>query len=148
MDPKTIGAEMSTQNNRGGQYPMYVIQTDERRWVESSGDWDERERVEDLDHDALCTSCRGLMDMDTELPEDCDDCDWEAFTHFKLEDQFELMPGIFFTEKAAQKHIDENHYHYYNPRVYGVGAWRNPELIAVQQYLITTSGSDLPSHYR
>ena len=146
---KKVGTTTATQDNRGGQYPMYVIETDERRWVEERGDWDERERIEDTDTGLLCESCAWLIDEDNddpqELPDECNECDWGAFHHFKLFDQFELMPGIFFTEQAAQEHINENSYHYNNPRVYGIGAWRNPELQAVQKLLIGLSGQPLPS---
>lgn len=34
---------------------------------------------------------------------------------------------MFLTQKACQKHIDENHYHYKKPHPYAMTAWRAPE---------------------
>ena len=34
----------------------------------------------------------------------------------------------FFTQEAAKKHIELNHYHYDRPRTYLKHCWRNPEM--------------------
>ncbi len=143
-----IGAEMAGQDNRATQNVMFVIEQDVDKYVEPGDDWTHRRRVEEPIADRLCDDCKVLFDNDKELPEDCSWCDDYAFDHFKVEKEFVLGPGLFFTEKAARDHIASNDYHYNNPSVYGVGAWRNYELQATQRLLIELSGNDLPSHYK
>lgn len=133
-----IGVEMAAQSNRHTQFPMFAIQVDVKRYVDSRMGYDGSERSED----GICDIC---ADLDDERPTECDDCEW---VYYQIEQQFELEPGIFFTAKACQEHIDANHYHYSNPKVYGVGAWRNPELQAVQQHLLALAGKEIPNHYK
>ena len=51
---------------------------------------------------------------------------------------------VYLTEKAAQHHIDSNSYHYHEPFIYVVGAWRNPEIQTLMQLmsLFLPAGSD------
>jgi hypothetical protein len=51
------------------------------------------------------------------------------------------VPGqVYFTEAAAQEHIDRNHYHYREPFVYVEGAWRNPERQNVRRIICAMFG--------
>lgn len=156
-EESAIGAKMAEQNNRSTQYPMFVIMTDKKIYMPHSYAWDYdgKERLDDeyqeIDVKDLCKKCAELYNEDFDysvLPDDCEDCDPEAFKWYKKEEQIEQLPGVFFTAEAAQRHIDENHYHYNNPRVYGIGAWRNEEMQTVQRLLIGLALKDLPSHYR
>ena len=46
------------------------------------------------------------------------------------------VPGqVYLTKKAAQTHIDANHYHYNKPFVYVEGAWRNTEMQKIMQFI-------------
>lgn len=145
---KTLGVIMAHQDNRATQYPLYVIRAEERQYVEAGNDYDERERVEDTNEVDLCRSCTALYDDDKELPEECGDCDPEAFDHYKIVTYFAVdQAGVFFTEQGCQSHIDANSYHYRNPTVYGIGAWRNYEMQSVMRHLITNGGEKIPSHY-
>lgn len=47
---------------------------------------------------------------------------------------------VYFTEKAAQAHIDANHYHYSNPFIYVVGAWRNLEMKTLMEIVLSLAG--------
>lgn len=45
------------------------------------------------------------------------------------EEKYQISPNTFFlTKKEAQKHIDNNSYHYTEPHTYGMTAWRSPEF--------------------
>lgn len=144
-----LGKAMATQDNRGGQYPLYAIQEDKRVWVEWGQDYNERDRVEDTDDINLCPACTDLFEAEKELPADCSQCDPEAFDHYRLDAVLAVeKAGVFFTEVGCQMHIDANSYHYNNPRVYGIGAWRNYEMQSVMRQIITTGEVEIPSHYR
>ncbi len=147
--PKSIGRIMAAQNNRAAQYPLFAIQEDKREYVEPGEDYDERERIDTANKYHLCDPCQKLYDADEEYPMECDSCDEEAFDHWRIESVLAVsQAGIFFTDVAAQLHIDQNSHHYSNPRVYGIAAWRNPEMVSVQQHLIKLAGKELPSHYQ
>lgn len=154
---KEMVDEMAVQDCRATQYPMFVIVEDRYVSVGYSGDWDKRERMDrdSLDTDYLCEVCRNKLCHEdvayADLPEFCDDCDTAAFVYLrKLDDEesFDLRAGVFFTADACQRHINANHYHYNNPRVFGIGSWRNPEMQATQQFLLSFFGKEVPSHYK
>lgn len=143
-----MGRVMASQDNRATQYPLYAVMEDRRNFVEPGQDYDERERKEDTNEWDLCKSCSALFEDDKELPADCSDCDPDAFDHWKLEDHLAIeMAGVFFTEMGCQTHIDTNKHHYNNPRVYGIGAWRNYEMQAVMRQVIRAGEVEVPSHY-
>jgi hypothetical protein len=148
MRLKDIGSEMVQQSNRSTQYPLFIIQVDRKRWVSEYDDHDGAERKEDYDYKRMCDSCRRGEDTQNPELEFCEDCPSDMFNYFVIEDDFELMPGVFFTDRACQAHIDANRYHYRNPRVYGIGAWRNPEMQKVMQHLVKQSGNEVPHFYQ
>lgn len=120
-DFKTVqltGKRMAEQDNRGTQYPLFVIQNRIQRQPGIHEDAD------GVDHD----------DDGNELP-------------FKYEYVFDLQAGIFFTQHAALKHLTENAHHYNKPKIYAVGAWRNPEMQAVMRSIIKAGDQEVPSHY-
>lgn len=158
MTLKTIATEMMAQSNRSTQSPMFAIMVDRKVFMPYAPGYDlERERKEEVDYNDLCQACAIKTDTGEDLPDSCDDCDDEAFNHFKLEDHLEVeMAGTFFTAKACQDHIDDNRHHYRNPRVYGIGSWRNPEMVAVQKHILSHRFNwivrlfkrGVPSYYR
>lgn len=142
------GNAMIEQNNRGTQYPLFAIQDDFDVYVEPGEDYDRRQRPEDIQTYWLCDACSDLYNDGETLPDDCDDCDEDAFEHFRVERRLTVeRVGVFFTEKAATDHIIVNSYHYKNPSVYAIAAWRNPEMVAVMQQIIKTTDKPIPSHY-
>ncbi len=145
-----VGAEMVAQDNRGTQYPLYVIQIDRKRYVNYHDEWEGKERQDPdfADEDDICKSCKELYEEKGELPDDCDTCSTDAFDYYRTEDEFDLNPGIFLTLKACNEHIADNKHHYEKPRAYCVSAWRNPEMQMVQRLLISMALKDLPSYYR
>lgn len=157
---------MATQDNRSTQYVLFAVQVDYKDYKEYSGDWEFKERSfgDHISYDEyeklLCKACRKVWnegDGYTNLPDDTclnegkgwqHECKDEAFFYYNIKQKLTVESvGVFFTAKACQQHIDENYYHYENPQVYGIAAWRNPEMVAIMQHLIALSGKELPSHY-
>jgi hypothetical protein len=126
--------EMNTQNNRCAEYPLFVIQEDMEEWC-NEGIADRCKRTEETDVDLLCEECSKIWDEDGELPENCENCEHDAFDWYRIVDHIDLNAGVFLTAKACQEHIDCNSYHYENPRVYGIGCWRNPEMEEVIKFM-------------
>ncbi len=64
-----------------------------------------------------------------------------------VEHSYSLVPeytNSFFTAKAAQEHLDKNHYHYHkNADVYLNHAWRNFEAELVSTFLCGLVGKEL-----
>lgn len=142
---KQLALEMESQDNRATQYPLFVIMVDKK--VYGSYEWcDEAERKEESDGE-LCSSCEKLADEGEELPEYCNNCDSDCFVWFKWEQDFDLEAGVFLTAKACDEHIRLNHYHYTNPRSYGISAWRNYEMQDIMKLIFDMIGLDTPSHY-
>lgn len=144
---KKIGEEMISQDNRMAQFPLFVVQEDVLTYVGYSGNWDTRQRAEEIEDDDLCENCSELWENGGDMPDDCDDCDIGAFNYFMVERRMNDDPGVFFTAKACEEHIEANHYRYNNPKCYGIYAWRNPEMAAVMQYLCSLAG-EVPKHYQ
>lgn len=48
----------------------------------------------------------------------------------------------YFTEKAAQKHIDQNHYHYKEPFVFAESAWRNYEFQKLREIILNLTNNE------
>lgn len=132
-----ISKEMNKQDNRATQNVLFAIQS-----LKATGNPDDYEKMERADIDGhdeyLCDDCRKIYydwedGGNEEMPLWCENCDPGAYDYFRYE--FDLRPGVFFTQKAAQKHIDENHYHYNEPRIFGISSWRNEEMQEVQKFL-------------
>lgn len=146
-----IGSEMARQSNRGTQGVMFMIQEQrERLGVDNYDDIDsykyrlcEDHATEDFGEGEVVEE--GDASLDCEDLHDCYRCETLPVV-VEYVDCTEKT-GVFFTEKAAQRHIDENYYHYKKPRIYGVATWRNDEMQAVQRHLLELSGEDVPSHY-
>lgn len=150
---RDLGVIMASQNNRGTQYPLYAVQVDKKVYMPHAAGWDydgyERKDpdVEHVDDWYLCTDCQEKREKGKQLPDECDDCSPECFNWYMLEAELDMQPGLFLTELGCQNHIDANSYHYQNPRVYAVSAWRNYEMQAVMRQVIKAGDAEVPSHY-
>ena len=74
--------------------------------------------------------------------------DWLEEKKLELEEySYSLKPeytNCFLTAKAAQEHLDRNHYHYHkNADVYLNHAWRNPEAELVSEFLCSLVGKSM-----
>ena len=102
---------------------------DRNEGLDEEEDRDEFVRLECWHHhEHMCKEC-------------IEDKNWGAFD---LPDGFKEIGYVvndmvyvdnFFSEKAAEAHIKQNHYHYEEPYVYGTSAWRNPEIETLQEIL-------------
>lgn len=121
---QATGKRMATQDNRSTQYVLFVIRNRVKRYVpdENFNFRGEGENYHDGYDDELGAPYNYVM-------------------------EFDLTPGVFFTEQAALQHLAENAHHYSKPEVYGVGAWRNPEMQAVMRQIIKAGDQDVPSWY-
>jgi hypothetical protein len=148
MTKEEISQRMHEQNHRSTQYPLFVIQVDQLTPSSLYEDWDEKQRIDDLDEDQLCNNCLRLYENDEDLPQDCNNCGDECFDYYKKQTVFDLTPGVFFTEKACLDHIKVNSYHYNNPICYVIGAWRNEEMQTIMQDILKCTNDQIPNHYQ
>lgn len=143
------GKEMSVQDHRSTQFPLFVVMEDYEQIVPWGYGNQRRREGDELDSQNLCDKCKELWLADEDLPETCEECDEEAFVTVEIQERPNLMAGVFFTAKACEDHIKANGYHYNNPRSYGISAWRNEEMQEVMKHLIVDcSRQKLPSQYK
>lgn len=133
MELLEVSKEMNVQDNCGTRLPIWVVYEDVCIYDTNRSTFEHIRRVEETE-DIMCKSCSEKF-VDGTAPDDCYECDPDCFVSYKIERQPNLNAGFFFTQKACQEHIDQNHYHYNNPAPYAEGVWRNPELELVIAYL-------------
>lgn len=138
---------MAHQDNRSTQYPMFCVYEKVKRITASGCGEFERKDPDYYDKEDLCETCSKLDEDNEELPEYCAECSSNCFWEFTEELEPNLQAGVFFTAAACQKHIDENGYHYNDPVVYGIGSWRNPEMVTVIKHILEVAGEEIPSFY-
>lgn len=174
---KHITEQMEQQGNRATQYPLFYIYEKEdvkdddnaMRWAyfPTNGDWEETEEyivaegdeeevyALDIDRDIWVLQSVGGKEI---LPDTYetdiagDDFIYRDGVHLHRMGLKEINKpvvnvGPFFTEKAAQAHIDANDYHYNKPFIYVNSAWRNPEMQTVMNILFKLAGKETPSWY-
>ena len=153
-----LATEMTTQDPRGTRMP-HIFQI--RDWkkvydADLNGDvhiiLDRGDGIEIETYDQLIDY---LNDFEIEFVEDEIKEMWENRAEYSwqsdlvdwlqervsdiVEHSYSLVPeytNSFFTAKAAQEHLDKNHYHYHkNADVYLNHAWRNPEAELVSTFL-------------
>ena len=161
-----LATEMTTQDMRGTRMPhMFQIRDWKKVYdAELNGDtvfWLDRrdsieiETVEDLidylknddiefDEDEIKEMWSDWKDM---LFND-DLKDWLEEKQIDLEEySYSLEPvytNCFLTAKAAQAHLESNHYHYHKDAdVYLNHAWRNPEADLVSTFLCSLVGKEM-----
>ena len=141
---------MREQNNRGTQYPTFCVYEKRRRWTNEYEEDVRKIRKEDADERHLCAECRIFADKGKELPEECEDCDSDAFDYYKDETAPAQWDGggFFFTEKACNEYMESNAHHLDSPYSYVPSAYRNPEVIHIMQQILLLTGDDIPSCYQ
>lgn len=146
-DFKKIQERLNTQDNRMTADPIFIVYDWEE--VPSLEDYTDDFKYRHYDGDDLGTTKQEVIDFckgeEWDLPNNINDMsDW-AFDdwvndHPDMDKVYYIKKrrfvGVFFTEKAAQTHIDANHYHYKEPHIYVESLWRNPEMQAVRKALM------------
>lgn len=123
------GELMRTQDNLGTSYPLFIVQQSRRLYGMDPNyvgeyDWlcENTELVAD-DVTASVLNCLDSQGMDTE--------GWHKVYYIDI---WEFVT-VCFTRLAAEDFIEVNEHRLKNPRVYVETAYRNPEMIAVQELL-------------
>ena len=146
-----ISELMATQDYRCTAKPLYCVSEIKREWGIDNGYSDNFEWYKD--GESFEPNCDTLREETVEwILENREEAkrlfsnawDRDEFHKDILEDKLEyqkcyyreervMVKGqVYLTEEAAQDHIDRNHYHYNQPKVYVVSAWRNPEMQLLQ----------------
>jgi hypothetical protein len=164
MDLLETSRLMREQNNRGTQYPLFIIQQEvETITGDGRGDktiyWNGNDQtsIKAETYEAL-ENAQDNEVSDDEIEEllseaglewlaDFNTNDWERL-EVKNEFVFADNAGFFFTEKACHDHIESNNYHYNKPRSYVISAWRNPEIVATMQMILKLTGDNIPNQYK
>ena len=138
-----IGEEMNRQDNRGTQFPLYVVQ--ETKAVPTSNDDSEYSIIisgdgDEMDESDLCEDCEYLEAR----KKACVGCGFLHRVDVKEIKVFELNAGVFFTAKACEEHIEANKHHYSKPKSYAISAWRNWEMQEVMKHLSSQAGTIAP----
>lgn len=153
MDMQTLAQEMANQDNRGTQYPIFIVVEDRKVYGMDRDYRDcgkERKEMDFIETEDLCDKCEKIYLETNELPEECENYNCEdSFVYYVIEkDVPNMRAGFFFTAKACEDHIAANHYHYQEPESYCISAWRNPEMVMVMQSIFNQAGLTIPPHYQ
>ncbi len=160
-----LTTQMSKQDNRATQYPLFYVYEKEERWVNDDADYD---KVQWFSDDQV-----SIVDIYTDKDENewkwseekniwrCEELKKE-YDEYDFDDRFAtgfrkvyikevdlpvINVGPFFTEEAAEAHIRANHYHYNKPFTYVNGAWRNPEIKKILEIFFFLSDKETPTCY-
>lgn len=163
MDLVETSKLMRTQSNRYTRFPLFVVHEtlevvqaegcgDYTKYISNDGEheftreqYDAIEEAQDNENSESVTEL--LEELGFENLYDIDLTEFRA-VEFELQSVMSDRAGFFFTEKACEDHIAQNHYHYTKPRSYVISAWRNPEIVATMQMILKLTGEEIPSHYK
>ena len=151
---KEIQNELKTQNNRSTADPIFIVYdwkripstsdyTNESMFCDSEGKIAENkeELIKFLEENDCCGKLpEEIRDMD-----DDDLIEWvtkngkdDVDKVYYIEKR--VFINVFFTEKAADKFITQNHYHYTKAvHTYVDCLWRNPEMQFIRNSIIDGS---------
>jgi len=151
MDFKEIQKRLKTQDNRATADPIFIVYDWER--IPTSDKYSEEfmfihdgdkiaetrnEFIEFLKDNDYDLPEQGLKEMDDDdliewLYKDSGSADFDKVYYLKRR----VFINVFFTEKAADDFIKQNHYHYTKEvHTYVNCLWRNPEMQIIRQSLI------------
>lgn len=149
VDFQKLAEEIVTQDNRGTQFPLFVVCI-KRKVLTRDGHEDDfiltDEEGQEMDEESLCDDCVG----EDELRTPCVTCGFYQRLPVKEQEEFDLRSGVFLTAAACDWHINVNKHHYegLSAHSYAVSAWRNEEIQAVIQLIITSAGKEIPNWYK
>ena len=143
---KKMASLLNSQKNRMTGEPIFCVYEksdiakpegcgNERGWVADEG----------MIHDDLAEELAEDWREENQDEDKPDERDWEDIlteelgyreVSYSIEDVRVDQGQYYFTEEAAQRHIDLNHYHYNQPFTYVESAWRNPEWQLIRKVLM------------
>ena len=128
---KNLIDEIDQQDNRATASPYYyVVQEKRERVLPPGSDGDKILYYHDGEY-MEASEWADALEFDTEekfLEWWNDEYPYEEPLRVEYYMGEPELSNVFFTEKACHKHIEQNHYHFRNPRSYVKHAWRNPEI--------------------
>ena len=119
---KEIGHNLRTQDNRCTHLPMFCVQVQEKisPILRDYADDTEWINMESGDYEQVPANTEGAEEFGYKLI-------WKTV-------------AVFFTEAGAKEHLElngHNYRHYKDHRIYAESFFRNPEMEAVRDYLIS-----------
>lgn len=137
----SLAEELKKQDNRITANPIFCVYQKKKVFTpEGCGehsDW--------FDDEGHILSEEDLLDIIGEYRSDHEDSSLDKegilieagcrLLDYNIEDV--VVEGqYYFSEKAAQNHIDRNHYHYSKPFTYVESAWRNDEWNTIREIIL------------
>lgn len=145
-----IQKELATQNNRATADPIFIVYDWEK--VPSCSDYTEEwEYIETDDGGRIGNTTAELIEFASEslsinVPEDCQTDEEDIMEYINKDGEIvrkfyyikkRVFINVFFTEKAANKFMRDNHYHYTEEvHTYVNCLWRNPEMQTIRNALL------------
>lgn len=101
---KNLAKEMATQDNRWTQNVGFMIQETKEELDYHKENIRKRKDGDDIGEELLCDECKKKYWEDEDLPNDCDDCDEEAFYWVKEEEVLNTRWPCVFLIDTSDKH--------------------------------------------
>lgn len=148
---KEIEKQLKIQNNRATANPIFVVYDWEK--IPSCSDYtDEWEYIDAEDGVKIGNTKEDLLkfikDADIEMPKDdkLNDMDGDELLNWLQEREYNIVKfyyikkrvfrNVFFTEKSADKFMEQNKHHYTKEvHTYVHCLWRNPEMQYIRDCL-------------
>lgn len=144
---RNLSKELKTQDNRSTANPVFCVHEKkivfcpddcgDTNWFDNEGnmvsDKDIKEIIQEYLEDNKDSSILDEEDILEEL-------EYRKFS-YNIEN-VKVSGQSYFTEKAAQRHIDQNHYHYKEAFVYAESAWRNYEFQKLREILLSLTNNE------
>jgi len=145
-----LSKEINTQDNRITADPIFCVYQKEMRpmpegcgeegWVNGDGNLLTDEDIDEI-VDEYNKEYKNNDNKDNEFHDFKKDEEeiLEELEYRKVNYEWTDVPvsgQVYFSEKAAQNHIDCNHYHYHKPFTYVESAWRNNEWQIIRKIIM------------
>lgn len=134
-----LARELRTQNNRITADPLFIVQQERKVWGMEEGysdefEWYHADLAETfLEEDAIEeVRARDSVELDDDEEIDLEDHGYRKVFYTKYWD----FVTAHFTEKAAQRYLDQNAHNLSNPRVYVTSQYRCDEWNRVRRFLM------------
>ena len=145
-----LSNRLHTQDNRATSDPIFCIYQLERFYTEDGNHTQYICDGEEIDEDFVKASIAQYRKDHPELNL-CDESVIEELGYRIARYDFKEVPvsgQCYFSEKAAQEHIDSNHYHYNKPFVYAESAWRNYEWQKIRGIILSLTKEEKPFQHK
>lgn len=139
-----LSKELHIQDNRATENPIFCVYQIERFYTEDGAHECYVCDGEELDEEFMKESIAQYR-KDNVCCALSDEAIIEELGYRITRYDFKEIPVSgqhYFSEKAAQEHIDKNRYHYNKPFVYAESAWRNCEFQKIREIVMNLTKGD------